>query len=148
MATFSENLVAFRKKAGISQDKLAEQLHITRQAVSKWESGSSMPDVEMLSKLCQVLGITPNQLLGYEMEQSDAHAKSSEKRSSLLLILSCVLMLSLFFGGLAMLIINLCNGRVIHPQVTVLGFGIMCSGVMGYLGILIWQYLGLKRKQN
>ena len=36
---FAQNLVSLRKAANLSQDKLAEQLHMTRQAVSKWESG-------------------------------------------------------------------------------------------------------------
>ena len=41
-----ERLQQLRKEKGISQEKLAEQLHVTRQAVSKWETGQSYPDLD------------------------------------------------------------------------------------------------------
>ena len=42
--TFSDKLIALRKKAGWSQEELAERLNVSRQSVSKWESAQSMPD--------------------------------------------------------------------------------------------------------
>ena len=41
---FGENLAKQRKKAGLSQEELAERLHLTRQTISKWETGASLPD--------------------------------------------------------------------------------------------------------
>lgn len=42
--TFSEKLLALRRDAGLSQEKLAEALNVSRQAVSRWEQGTAMPD--------------------------------------------------------------------------------------------------------
>ena len=45
---FGDNLAGVRKKAGLSQEELAEKMRITRQTISKWETGASVPDVEEL----------------------------------------------------------------------------------------------------
>ena len=44
----SEKLYALRKKSGLSQEQLAERLNVSRQAISKWESGVSIPETEKL----------------------------------------------------------------------------------------------------
>ena len=49
----SQNIVKFRKKAGLSQEELAEKLHLTRQTISKWETGNSAPDVDSVALLCR-----------------------------------------------------------------------------------------------
>ena len=42
---FADKLIALRKKAGYSQEELAQQLNVTRQSVSKWEGAQSVPDI-------------------------------------------------------------------------------------------------------
>ena len=49
--TFSEKLVGLRRKAGLSQEQLAERLEVTRQTISKWETGRSVPDLEKLEAM-------------------------------------------------------------------------------------------------
>ena len=49
---------ACRKEKGLTQMQLAEKLNITNRAVSKWETGKSMPDVSLMLDLCSILGIT------------------------------------------------------------------------------------------
>lgn len=56
-----------RKKAGLSQEALAEQLHVTRQTISNWESGKSLPDIESLKTLAQALNV-PIERLIYERQ--------------------------------------------------------------------------------
>ncbi len=51
---------ACRKEKGLTQMQLAEKLNITNRAVSKWETGKSMPDVSLMLDLCSILGITVN----------------------------------------------------------------------------------------
>lgn len=63
---FSENLKAARKKSGLSQEELAEELDVSRQAVSKWEQGETYPEVEKLLQLCRVLEVSMDELFGGE----------------------------------------------------------------------------------
>lgn len=52
---FSEKLPKLRKNNNLSQEQLAEQLGVSRQAVSKWEAGNSYPDMEKMLQMCQIL---------------------------------------------------------------------------------------------
>ncbi len=69
---FGENLKKYRKKKQFSQESFAMKLFVTRQTVSKWESGLSMPDVQMLLKIAEVLEVSVNELL------KDSHMKKKE----------------------------------------------------------------------
>ena len=61
--TFSEKLLELRKKQGMSQEELAEKLEVSRQAVSRWEQGSAMPDMINLSKISKLFGVTADYLI-------------------------------------------------------------------------------------
>ena len=60
---FSEKILLLRKNAGLSQEALAEQLHLSRQAVSRWESGSAMPDAANILQLSRLFGVSADRLL-------------------------------------------------------------------------------------
>ena len=60
----NENIKAFRKSKGLSQQELAVKLNVVRQTVSKWEQGRSVPDSDMLISLSEVLEIPVSTLLG------------------------------------------------------------------------------------
>lgn len=62
--TLGKRIVANRKRLGLTQDRLAEQLGVTAQAVSKWENDQSYPDITMLPKLAEIFGISIDGLLG------------------------------------------------------------------------------------
>ena len=53
-----KNLTELRKRKGLTQLKLAEMFNYTDRAVSKWESGETLPDVEVLYNLCEFYGVT------------------------------------------------------------------------------------------
>ncbi len=61
-------IAAHRKELGMTQEQLAVRLHITAQAVSKWESGAGFPDLAMLPRIAEALSVSPNVLLGGEEE--------------------------------------------------------------------------------
>lgn len=63
---FSENLASLRKSKNLSQEEIADRLGVSRQAISKWENGQALPETANIMKLCEILEITPNELLGYE----------------------------------------------------------------------------------
>ena len=64
--TIGNNIKTYRKNKGFTQEELADLLNVTPQAVSKWESENSLPDVSMLIPLAQVLGVSTDALLGYD----------------------------------------------------------------------------------
>ena len=62
---FHENLTRVRKARGITQEELAVKLNVSRQAVSKWETGESLPDLYKLALLAEALGVTTDALCGH-----------------------------------------------------------------------------------
>ena len=54
----------------MSQDELAEQINVSRQTLSKYETGESLPDIEKCKKLADVFGVTVDDLISYDKEKS------------------------------------------------------------------------------
>ena len=72
-------IAELRKEKGLTQSQLAEQFGISNKAVSKWENGKSLPDASIMIDLCNLLGITVNELLsGERISMEDYKAKSEE----------------------------------------------------------------------
>lgn len=69
-----------RKKANYTQVQLAEKLGISDRAVSKWETGKSLPDSSIMLELCDTLGITVNDLLSGEVIKMDNYNKELESK--------------------------------------------------------------------
>ena len=67
----ADKIIELRKKKGWSQEQLAEQLDISRQSVSKWESGTSIPDLERIVKLSEIFSVSTDYLLKDEIETVD-----------------------------------------------------------------------------
>lgn len=67
-----ENIKVLRKAKGLSQQELAERLHVVRQTVSKWEHGLSVPDADLLVRLADCLEISVEELLGAPLPESAA----------------------------------------------------------------------------
>ena len=63
---FHEKLQELRKKKGLTQEELAEILYVSRTAISKWESGRGMPNIESLKAIAKFFGITVDVLLSSE----------------------------------------------------------------------------------
>lgn len=68
-----------RKEKNLTQMQLAESLNITDKAISKWERGISLPDSSIMLELCDILGITVNDLLSGEVITMDNYNKELEK---------------------------------------------------------------------
>ena len=68
-----------RKKEGLTQMQLAEQLNITDRAISKWETGRAMPDTSLMLDLCDILNITVNDLLSGEKISMENNNKNNEQ---------------------------------------------------------------------
>ena len=61
--TIGNRIAKFRKEKNMTQEELANLLGVSSQAVSKWENDASCPDISLLPQLCEVLGITADELL-------------------------------------------------------------------------------------
>ena len=79
----ADKIIALRKKSGWSQEQLAEQLDISRQSVSKWESGMSIPDLDKIIKMSNIFGVSTDYLLKDELEEilPAEETKAAEKES-------------------------------------------------------------------
>ena len=68
---FKDNLVALRKINGYSQDELADKIGITRQTLSKYETGESLPDIEKCKLMADIFGVTVDALISYDNSDSE-----------------------------------------------------------------------------
>ena len=64
--TFAEKLKSIRKQAGMSQERLAEKLGVSRQAVTKWETDAGIPDIENIMTISALFDISIDELLSNE----------------------------------------------------------------------------------
>lgn len=71
--SIGEKIVELRKKSGLSQAALAEHLHVSRQSVSKWETGQAIPDVDKIVTLSEIFHVTVDDLV------KDSHSIQNEQ---------------------------------------------------------------------
>ena len=64
----ADKIIKERKRLGLSQEELAEKMNVSRQAVSKWEGGQSIPEIEKILQLSSLFGVTTDYLLKDEIE--------------------------------------------------------------------------------
>ena len=74
----ADKIMQLRKKAGWSQEELAEQLGVTRQSVSKWEGAQSMPDMEKILQMSRLFGVSTDFLLKDELEAAEPDVAPDE----------------------------------------------------------------------
>lgn len=81
MMKLSEKIYDCRKRSGKSQEALAEQLGVSRQAVSKWETGDAVPEVTKLKALADTFGVTVDWLLSEEGPKEELSQEPSQESS-------------------------------------------------------------------
>ena len=101
----SENLYTLRRKSGLSQEQLAEQLNVSRQAISKWEAGQSIPESDKLLSISNYFNVSLDYLMKdetqdtiSEKEQINTSLQTGDRTRWLLGIVICI-------GGIACLIL-------------------------------------------
>ncbi|WP_300134886.1 helix-turn-helix transcriptional regulator [uncultured Oscillibacter sp.] len=73
--TIGEKIALRRRTAGLSQEALAAQLGVSRQAVSRWETDESLPDTEKIAQLCRIFGVSADDLLLDKPPETSASAR-------------------------------------------------------------------------
>ena len=92
--TLGEKLLKLRKARQWSQEELAERIGVTRQAVSRWESGGAKPDADKIVAMCDLFGISADYLLGIEdakdQEITQTVSRQSQSRSGVAAGIVCL----------------------------------------------------------
>ncbi len=96
MAKVAKNIKRLRNAKGLSQEQLAAELHISRQAVSHWENDRTQPDIDMLEKLAEVLGAPIEELIYGEKRQTSLEPDKKKPLNTAAIILA--VLGSLFVG--------------------------------------------------
>lgn len=76
--SFGNNVVYYRKKLKITQEALADMLYVSRQTVSRWETDSTFPDVDMLIRLCELFDTDMDTLVRGDAESMDKSSENEE----------------------------------------------------------------------
>lgn len=105
MGIFGDNLQFYRKKKDMTQEQLAEQLEVSRQTVSKWESGVSYPEMEKILQLCDLFSCSMDTLMRNnaaesEVEDGEGYERHMEKRRKNVTLGVSLLILSVAFQQL------------------------------------------------
>jgi len=124
--TFQETLAAERKARGLSQEELAAKLNISRQAVSKWETGDSMPDLRNLLALAELFSLALDSLCGRTPPeapevQPPAPAKRGKALPILCIALAVLLVLTAVWGWRRGTPVPLADSGLLQTDFTVTG---------------------------
>ena len=141
---FSKNLQLLRKEAGLSQEEVAEKLHLSRQAVSKWESAQALPDIGTCIKLCEILNVTPNRLMGIEEPQAAVEQENKPPKGNAFLTATIFLM-AVLVCGTVLITFNLYNGINFEPLIHVLALFMIVGSQLSFI-IIVLRRLIKRRK--
>lgn len=115
--SFGSNLENLRKQKGWSQDKLADKLHISRQAISKWENGTSKPDIDNVKSISNIFSIGIDELLDNELPDRAAKldVEKEEKKENVIqvikyMIIAVVLIYLISVIGKFISLLTIVNG--------------------------------------
>ena len=128
----SEKLYELRKKSNLSQEQLAEQLGVSRQAVSKWESGKAVPESETLISISEYFGVTLDYLMKENYSQSElvtdegATQTNHGREKRILGLVTCLIgMICLLIWGIVSIFIPSASDRIgTSSMITIDGNGI------------------------
>ena len=118
--TMGEKLQLLRKSRGLSQEQLAAELDVSRQAISKWECGDSTPDLDKLRAICTYFGVTTDHLIWENQEDAPKAAVPAKERAARGRneVFSNALLSSLLLAGIAALWsslrISFANDAMVH----------------------------------
>ena len=102
-----ERLVQLREENGIAQIELAERLHVTRQAVSRWEGGKTEPDVDTLIAIAKIFGVSLDYLCGADEvlrpERKEELPEKEKRKKSVRVIAGIAVLAVLVMIGLTAL---------------------------------------------
>ena len=145
----SEKLYKLRKNSGLSQEQLAEKLNVSRQAISKWESGTAVPESEKLVTISNYFGVSVDYLLKDEEEKAkDADSNVEEKPKMIAGIIICIAgIVSMIIWGLLSIFSPEASDQMSESSmITIDGNGIFL--ILCVVAIVVGAGLLLKSKKK
>lgn len=121
MKSIGETIAYLRKEKKMTQSELAEKMNVTDKAVSKWERDLSCPDVNTISKLADVLGVSVEELL--KAKKKDY---SNTKIKDLINLIFKAVAIAM---GIAVVILNVLDQIDVKSSIIMLGIGLACIGI-------------------
>ena len=121
MKSIGETIAYLRKRKGMTQNELAEKMNVTDKAVSKWERDLSCPDVNSISKLADILGVSVEELLKAKKKDD-----SNTKLKDLINLIFKAVALAM---GIAVVVLNILNQIDVKTSLVMLGIGIACVSI-------------------
>ena len=109
---FNEKLLTLRKNAGMSQDALAEKLGVTRQAVSKWELGTAMPETDNVIKIAKIFSVEMDWILGHKVLSKPKIEINVQKTIKTVFFIVYVLLVGFMLICLMLFTVNMADGVV------------------------------------
>ena len=138
-----EKIYSLRKKHNLSQEELANELNVSRQTVSKWEVGESCPDFDKIVPLCELFGISTEELLRDKKLEEKTEEKQEKKVDIVKAILICT---SIFFYFLA-IISSIVLEEVVHLNDGLVASSFLMLSAIGTI-ILIFTFLTRRSKKE
>lgn len=130
--TFAEIIVKLRKEKNLTQQDIANKLHITDKAVSKWERGLSYPDITSISKLANILGVEISYLIDLCKSEENPYlnkTKKEETKNIIKLILKGIALAM----GISVTILNILNELSTKDSIIMLSMGLIAISLSSYL---------------
>ena len=109
---FNEKLVTLRKDSGMSQDALAEKLGVSRQAVSKWELGTAMPETENIIKIAKIFCVETDWLLEHKVLAKTKIEINHHKTIKMMCFILYILLVGFMLLCLMLFTMNMADGVV------------------------------------
>lgn len=125
--TFADVIVELRKEKGMTQQELADKLHITDKAVSKWERNLSYPDITSISKLADILGVESSYLINICKKEDSVNPYI--KKNNLKQIINLVCKAVGVGIGIAVFVLNVLDEIQVSDAITMLGIGLACISI-------------------
>ena len=121
MKNIGETIASLRKEKGMTQSELAEKMNVTDKAVSKWERNLSCPDINTISKLANILGVSVEELL-----KSKNQNYSTTRIKDLTNLIFKVVALAM---EISVTVLNILNEIDIKSSIILLSIGLTCIGL-------------------
>lgn len=137
---FHEKLYAIRKQEGMTQNTLAEKLNVSRQAVSRWEMGTAMPDVDNLVAMSELFGVSVDYLLKDEVQasqQSVQNEPAEQKETKEVKWLRLALVL--FAIGIGLIVNGLYFGTSVSLALVPVGAGMIVLSLVVCIVLFIYS---------